>query len=100
MSTHARVKHLRYEVQMLGETMTKLEVPDSFDQTTMNALIESFCIHARNLNEFLLEKRDRHGDLVKASSFTDDAYKPPRTSKSRTALFDKINQQISHLTVK
>lgn len=52
MVTHARVKHLRYEVQMLGETFRRLEAPEFVDQTTINSLIESFCIHARNLNEF------------------------------------------------
>ena len=100
MTTHARVKYLRYEVQMLDETKRKLEPPALIDQITVNAFVESFCIHARNLNDFLLEKRNSHADLLKASSFTDAAYKPPRRTKRRTALFDKINQQISHLTTK
>ena len=100
MTTHSRVKHLRYEVLMLDQTRRKLKAQDFPDQYMANALIEAFCVHARNLNEFFLEASDRYKDLLKASSFTDAAYKPPRNTKLRRALFDKINRQISHLTKK
>ena len=33
-----RVRHLRYEVQMLGETIHKLVGPEVTDQVTTNAL--------------------------------------------------------------
>ena len=97
MSTPARVKHLRYEVQMLGETRRKLLAKEFDDQLAANALIESFCIHARNLNEFFLES-SKWGDTLKASSFTDQGYKRPRYTKRRRTLFSKIDKQISHLT--
>jgi hypothetical protein len=99
MSTHARVKYLCYEIEMLGLSKARLEAGEIKDRVVINALIESFCTHARNLNEFFLE-RSGWRDSLKASAFTDVAYKPPRRTKRRIALFDKINQQITHLTVK
>src|SRR5215475_8272532 len=65
----------------------------------INALIESFCVHARNLNEFFLEE-GRHWYLLKASSFTDADYRRPRKTKRRMMLFKKIDRQIAHLTKK
>jgi hypothetical protein len=51
---------------MLGE---KMKAGEYADQATFNALIESFCTHARNLNEFLHEStRD---DTFKAISAGD-----------------------------
>jgi len=90
------VKHLFYEVWMLGSTLKKLNSRDFPDIKTANALIESFCIHARNLNEFFLENgRD---DTLKASSFATSDYKTPENTAERRELFAKINKQISHLT--
>ena len=97
MSTPARVKHLLYEVRMLAETRRKLLAKEFDDNWGSNALIESFCVHARNLNEFFLEYSNRP-DTLKASSFTDDGYKLPRRTKKRRALFIKIDKQIAHLT--
>jgi hypothetical protein len=99
MATPARVKHLRYEVQMLGEMRRKLQAREFNDQWTANALIEAFCVHARNLNEFFLEESS-HRDILKASSFADGNYKRPRRTKRRRALFAKINKRIAHLTNK
>jgi hypothetical protein len=76
MATPARVKHLRYEVQMLGEMRRKLQAREFNDHWTANALIEAFCVHARNLNEFFLEASN-HQDTLKASSFANGDYKPP-----------------------
>jgi len=59
-------------------------------------LIESFCIHARNLNEFFLE--NGKDDTLKASSFATNDYKRPNNAPERRSLFAKINKQISHLT--
>ena len=61
MPTPTRVKHLVYEVQMLGETRRNLREHDFRDQWDVNALMESFCVHARNLNEFFLEEGRHRG---------------------------------------
>ena len=95
----ARVKQLVYEVQMLGYTRRKLQTREFDGQWTANTLIKSFCLHARNLNEFFLEE-GRHKDLLKASAFADADYKRPRNTRRRRALFSKINKQIAHLTKK
>ena len=58
--------------------------------------MESFCIHARNLNEFFLEVI--RIDTLKASTFASSEYRRPENSPDRQALFKKINKQISHLT--
>jgi hypothetical protein len=81
------VHHLFYEVCMLGETRRKLKERDANDQITANALMEAFCIHARN-----------RGDTLKASTFATETYQRPEPSKIRQAIFAKINKQISHLT--
>jgi hypothetical protein len=90
------VHHLFYEVFMLGETRRKLNERDAKDQITANALMEAFCIHARNLNEFFLE--NGWDDTLKASTFATENYQRPEPTKIRQAVFAKINKQISHLT--
>jgi hypothetical protein len=52
-----QLKHVGYELDMLVYTFDKLLlveplVPRSFQAGQVNALIEAFCIHARNLDEF------------------------------------------------
>jgi len=81
---------------MLGELRNIMRSGEDGDQPTKNAMIEAFCIHARNLNEFFLENgRD---DTLRASGFTTSAYKPPDNDQVRRSIFAKINKQISHLT--
>jgi hypothetical protein len=89
-------EHVRYEVIMLSETRRKLNERDANDQIAVNALMESFCIHARNLNEFFLET-GRY-DTLKASAFSTQNYARPVETAIRQAIFSKINKQISHLT--
>jgi hypothetical protein len=61
-----------------------------------NALIEAFCTHARNLNEFFLEVGWDHA--LKASDFTLGDYQSRSNTEERKALIAKINKQISHPT--
>jgi hypothetical protein len=89
-------KHLFYEVLMLGETRKKLREQDYSDHIAANAFIETFCIHARNLNEFLHE--NGRPDTLKASTFATADYERPLITDERRLLFAKINKQISHLT--
>ncbi|HET9935944.1 MAG TPA: hypothetical protein VFQ29_05750 [Methyloceanibacter sp.] len=90
-------EHLLYEIQMLHETRKALNGERVSDQIITNALMESFCGHARNLNEFFVEVlRD---DTLKASSFATADYGRPMNSADRQTLFKKINKQISHLTI-
>jgi hypothetical protein len=90
-------KHLRYEIIMLHETLKALRGQPVSDNVITNALTESFCLHARNLDEVFLETNNR-SDTLTASSFTTSDYLPPDSPDDRRALFKKINKQISHLT--
>jgi hypothetical protein len=91
-------EHIFYEVWMLGSTRGKLLKGDHEDRKISNALIESFWVHARNLNEFFLETGK--GDTLKASEFATRDYQPPKDTEERKAPFKKVNKQISHLTRK
>ena len=51
-----REYHLNYEIWMLEETNKKRHV----DEVIKNALIESFCVHARNLFEFFMEEAPQY----------------------------------------
>src|SRR5262245_16629784 len=93
-------RHLVYEGWMLIETRRRLlGATDEMvrnvvrtDTVVRNALIESFCVHARNLIRFF---RDR--DDAKASKFTDVAYTPFANGAIASDLVSKLNDQIMHL---
>ena len=76
---------------LLGEPL----VPRSSRAGQVNALIEAFCIHARNLHEFFQGSRT---DTLKANTFADSRYKSRPNDQERKTLISKINKQISHLT--
>jgi hypothetical protein len=85
-------RHLLYEIWMLLETHKRLESPVS-DVVIGNALIESFCIHARALIDFF---NDRKG--AKASSFALPTYVRFPAGSIPVDLVTKLNTQIAHLT--
>jgi hypothetical protein len=72
---------------MVEETYQK--IPNA-DEVTNNALIEAFCLHARNLIEFFEKKTDKYATGEYQAFF--------HTSKKNIAKIKrKINIQISHL---
>jgi len=95
-----QLKYVGYEIDMLVYTFDKLLLVEplvrrSFQAGQVNALIEAFCIHARNLHEFFQGSR---ADTLKANTFADSRYKPRPNDQERKTLISKINKQISHLT--
>ena len=86
-------RHLPYEIGMLFSTYKRLEAGEP-DHDVRNALIEAFCIHARNLIDFLKGKRKG----VRARSVT-DGYTPFAGTKIDRALTKKIEDQIAHLSI-
>lgn len=85
--------HLPYEVWMLDCTIKELN-SDPPRGPVYNALIESFCLHARNLADFLTNKPTCDFD---PRDFTD----PPFKSKPDflpKKLYNAINAQITHLS--
>jgi hypothetical protein len=98
--TETQLKYVGYELDMLVYTFDKLLLVEplvrrSFQAGQVNALIEAFCIHTRNLHEFFQGCR---ADTLKANTFTDSRYKARPNDKERKTLMGKINRQISHLT--
>jgi hypothetical protein len=71
-----QLKHVGYELDMLVYTFDKLLLVErlverSFQGGQVNALIEAFCIHARNLDEFF--QGSGRADTLKAQTFADRA---------------------------
>jgi hypothetical protein len=97
-----QLEHVFYELNMLRYTFDKLMLvdqdvaPHSIQAGLAYALIEAFCIHARNLDEFF--QGSRRPDTLKAKAFADGEYKPLPSDKERKHLLAKINKQIAHLT--
>lgn len=83
--------HLAYEFEMLQGTYSML-ANDLDDKIITNALIESFCIHARQLIEFFNNKQGR-----KAEEFTGGTYAAKHVG-SLGDVVKKLNTQIAHLT--
>ena len=90
--------HLKYELWMLAETFSRLKNLDpgapSIEPVLANALIESFCIHARSLIEFFY-KSDTSDK--RARGYTNSNYVPFVGEDSRQQIWDRLNQQIAHL---
>jgi hypothetical protein len=86
-----------YEVWMLTETYNRLATQriEDQDRVLANAMIESFCIHARILIDFFNGRRG-----VKAEEVTRKTYKPFSSGQVRHELIFKLNNQIAHITRK
>jgi hypothetical protein len=84
-SPERREYHLDYEIWMLDETSRRHYV----DEVVNNALIESFCLHARNLFEFFAEE---------APQYTQD-YRPFShiSMRERKAILRKLNVHVTHV---
>ena len=96
-----QLKHVGYELDMLVYTFDKLLLVEQlverrFQAGQVNALIEAFCIHARNLDEFF--QGSGRADTLKAQTYANSGYKPHPNDKERKNLISKINKQISRLT--
>lgn len=92
--------HLGYEVEMLVSTygaIVKTRPPregDGYGLTVLNALIESFCIHARAIDEFL-----RNDVGVRARAFTGPNYKPRGIAPPLAAKINSESDQKSRARV-
>ena len=75
MLTH----HIVYEIEMMRHTYICLTGPAHvwFSQVVINAVIESFCIHARNLIDFFTSTAGPSDETAAARHFTKDVAYPP-----------------------
>jgi len=91
--------HLVYEINMLRHTFVFLTIP-AWSPELRNALIEAFCVHARNLVEFFDEKSATPGQsegYLGAKHFS-NGYEPWKEGGPNKVLRNRLNRQISHLT--
>ena len=84
-------EHLHYEIDMLLGTFHRLQTVS--DPVMRNALMESFCIHARNLDDFFLGRRG-----AKAQTYAAANYRAYLAGRFSSDLDRKLNTQIAHLT--
>jgi hypothetical protein len=88
--------HLVYEIDMLRETYQRCPKEETTitDDIIKNALIESFCVHARNLIE-LFEGKDAKYN----KKYSDSNYQPFSTVHEDIIrnIENRLNGQISHL---
>ena len=91
---------LVYEVDMFYRTYNFLDVP-AWSAGLANAIIESFCVHARNLIEFFDQESATPGqarsNYMGAKHFC-DGYIPWTKGGPSNDLRGRLNRQISHLT--
>jgi hypothetical protein len=81
---------LPYEIDMLRNTYERLLNHSLEDNVGQNALIESFCVHARNLLEFF----NGHREAIPVFEMVDANYKPI----SLNALYGRLSEQINDLS--
>lgn len=89
-------RHVPYEIIMLRACFDLLQVPQT-DVLFGNALIEAFCVHARNLIDFFSSTDPVSGSVPAARHFTDDFYRPFSSAKPKGELYGRLNKQIAHL---
>jgi hypothetical protein len=93
-------EHLPYEISMMMAMHDQAQGP--LDQLTGNVVIESFCIHARNLFEFFIKTSNggEKNNYAFARAFVPKfvEFKDPNAKSAEERLFRKICAQISHLS--
>ena len=85
--------HVPYEIRKLEETAMVLTTPGLLQPIMVDAFIEAFAIHARNLIEFF----DGTG-AVAATEFTDTTYEPFRGGRIPEDVAKKLHTQVAHIT--
>jgi hypothetical protein len=95
-------EHLRYEVTMTFALIDQLLGPRYWDQqVALNALIEAFTLHVRQLIGFLWPERVREGDELAADYFEPGEWerlRPERPEVINEAQYRKISWGVAHLT--
>jgi hypothetical protein len=93
-------EHLPYEVQMLNFTFAALCTgPNVLGQLPINAFLESFCIHARNLIDFFAEQGTSAKRSAGAKHYIGASWRAfdGKNVKSEP-FYGRLNNQIAHIT--
>jgi hypothetical protein len=100
-------KHLFYEIVRFVEQYELLRAPDPYHskldkgvmETIDNALIVSFCTHARNLLEFFFRKTPTEYNYALATDYATASYvRLDRDRRDVKRLYGQLCAQINHLT--
>jgi transcriptional regulator with XRE-family HTH domain len=95
--------HLFYEVWMLYQSMAHLakSATARYETPLVNALIESFVVHARNLLCVFYGSRQKPDDVL-AADFFDDPAQWEKIRPEKTELLEKVarrvGKEMAHLT--
>ena len=100
------LKHLYYELWMLRETAGRLLHDNRIhrDLVIKNAMVESFCVHARAVAAFLYPEKfaSRDGDITATDYVTDSPkWRATRGEQLPEVLLDlkeRTGKEIAHLT--
>ena len=91
-------EHLEYEIAMLRWTAGVLsgthEAKDG--PFIVNVMIESFCMHARNIHEFMTSSKPESTGSVASSNHFTDTKKQHIVDKLPESLVAKLNNAASH----
>jgi len=91
---------LHYEIRMLNNILPLMRLSVG-DRTIKNACLESFLMHARNLIDFLEDKRNGADDITCADFLNQTGQKIPAINVPLSSgLKNKINKHLSHITRK
>jgi hypothetical protein len=85
---------------MLRHTFAFLCIP-AWSADLRNSIVESFCVHARNLIEFFNQQSETPGQadhVVGAKHFCSTNYTAWTKGRPSHVLFGQLNKQISHLS--
>ncbi len=85
-------EYFQYEVWMLLKSFQRL-CTISMDRIATNAYVESFCLHARSLDDFFTKSSRSYPTDILAKDFGPQHFSPMKIEAR-----EKINHQIVHLT--
>jgi len=91
-----KIEDLQYEIDMLIGTSELLENNNTdLGEVIFNALLESFLVHARNLYDFLRNKKYKDDDVLA------NHFKPESESITIKSINeDRFNKEIMHITTR
>lgn len=82
--------HVQYERWMLGQTFQAMHVTP--EGPAWNMVFEAFCLHARNLYDFLRHEGKR------ANTYRADDYVPGRTKPNAELEFNELDTFLFHMS--
>jgi len=91
-------EHLPYEIDMLRNAYSALAATPPPTGVCKNALIESFCVHARSLIHFLANKPTRKDDATASDFAAGFVTSLNLAGEPWKTILEKLNKQAFHLT--